>query len=130
MAFMLFGSLGLSFSKISCPKGQRFVLGTEMPQYKKVTKHCCLEDKAEPKEDSDQKEDRKKETFQLKFDFKTSLVECIKAPQLDSYTGIRSEVRSQRADWAASLAHAYLFYGSSPPLLTKPELSSLQSFRI
>lgn len=65
MALMLAGALGLSFSRISCPMGQRFVFGSEMPPSKKNGKKCG----ENPCDVDPKKDDRKKETFQIKLDF-------------------------------------------------------------
>ena len=125
VAFMLLGSLGFTFSKITCPLGQRYVLGAEMPCCKKISTHCgedhCIQ--------YPEKDDRQKETFQITLDldliterinvwlgFNFSLA----CQSLSGYQLIPGDLFSQSTSHRAN----------PPPLLSKPSLSFLQVFLI
>ena len=131
---VLFLSVGVSFSKMSCSKDSAFYLGTEVPScsesvevicekqqqkvsccMKEIEKTCCPETKDKT---------CSSDTKTIHFDFETLIVDSenkLHVLQLLSIFDINSlySVVSQEITY---------FSGIPPPKLYKPEFSKIQSF--
>lgn len=131
---VLFLSVGVSFSKMSCSKDSAFYLGTEVPScsesvevicekqqqkvsccMKEIEKTCCPETKDKT---------CNSDTETIHFDFETFITELeinFQVPEILSlfntynlFSVVSSEITC--------------FSGIPPPKLYKPELSKIQSF--
>ena len=131
-AYVLVISSGFTISHISCPDGEQWVQGSEMPlckySYDAETSSCKSEKKCAntPKNSND---NRKKDTYDFKFDFEGKEVSIQNVGFISfqfSYIPLTNGV-----DLFSDIAVEKNFFGfHTPPDLLKPDLIELQVFLI
>lgn len=137
---LLFVSSGLTFSHIECKKGERWVLGSSMPDCEKeevgmicpFSGEVCSKFVEEPKGDT---EKRSKKTYKIECNFFATSEDNCSTSASDFFSGsyfIRSTFPKPIQFCFHSRENlTYNFPNvNSPPLLSKPDLIEIQVFRI
>lgn len=131
---VLFLSIGISFSKMSCSLDNSFYFGTKVPSCSEVFDVSCIEEQEKISccineiektccLDTDD-ESCNSETQTIHFDFETLIVNSeyeFKAPELFSFVCINKL-------FSFIFTETTYFSGIPPPKLNQPKLAELQSF--
>jgi len=128
-AYMFMLSCGFTISHVYCSKGEQWVGGSEMPPKKHVSKTNKYLYSSEKCHESDQKDDdqRRKDTFDLKFKFKGTNILSQKVEFISFYYKIVSKIINT---FLNSSIKKELLRNHSLPDLSSPDLIELQVFRI
>jgi hypothetical protein len=129
MALVLLASVGISFCKVSCSMGQRYVIGSEMPTCNKGFNRCCKNESDKNGKQNPKDDNRKKETFYFKTDFKTYDVRTNKLLQIKSLVNFVFGIKKQELTYSYHFKYKH-YRINPPPLLWSTSRAFLQTFLI